>query len=156
MSCNLQCLSSQLGCRCVCANFMLGNAKWKQFAARQDSLDNGWLYIRLYSDLPYSFSCELESHLLKNPLYLPSWKTDQMTGQSADCGGLISGPDRTAIGERPMQATRLKKTTFEVAFRVLRRLIIDGILGFACGGLYGLVFGGFGALLHGEAWKLVS
>jgi hypothetical protein len=41
-------------------------------------------------------------------------------------------------------------------FRLLRRLTVDGLLGFACGGLYGLVFGGFGALLHGEAWKLIS
>ncbi len=45
----------------------------------------------------------------------------------------------------------------EMTLRVLRRIAIDGILGATCGGLYGLVFGGFRALLvHGEPWKLVS
>jgi hypothetical protein len=49
-----------------------------------------------------------------------------------------------------------KKSSGGTARRVLRRIAIDGVLGAACGGLYGLVFGGFGALVHGEPWKLVS
>ncbi len=39
--------------------------------------------------------------------------------------------------------------------RVVRWMAVNALLGAACGGLFGLVFGGFGAALHGEPWKLI-
>jgi hypothetical protein len=55
-----------------------------------------------------------------------------------------------------MQVTNLTKFTNGTAARALRHVAIDGALGATCGGLYGLVFGGFGALVHGEPWTLFS
>lgn len=40
--------------------------------------------------------------------------------------------------------------------RVMRTMTVDATLGAACGGLYGWVFGGFGAVLHGDLWRVVS
>jgi hypothetical protein len=42
------------------------------------------------------------------------------------------------------------------AFRAIRDTVVDATLGMVCGGLYGLIFGGFGALLDAEAYRLVS
>ena len=49
-----------------------------------------------------------------------------------------------------------RSSTRETILRVMHKVAIDGTLGAACGGLYGLLYGGFGAHLHGDAWKLVS
>jgi len=43
-----------------------------------------------------------------------------------------------------------------IVLRVVRDMAIDAIFAAASGGLFGIVFGGFGALLHGESWRLVS
>jgi hypothetical protein len=40
--------------------------------------------------------------------------------------------------------------------RLIREIAIDASIGAVCGGLFGLIFGGFGAVLHGESWRLVS
>jgi len=40
--------------------------------------------------------------------------------------------------------------------RIVRKIALDGILVAICGGLYGLVFGGFGTLIHRDLEKLVS
>ncbi len=42
------------------------------------------------------------------------------------------------------------------ALRLIRVMGIDASLGVACGALYGFVFGGFGAIVHSEAGRLVS
>jgi hypothetical protein len=55
-----------------------------------------------------------------------------------------------------MQVSQWNESKRNMAKRALQRIAIDGVLGAVCGGLYGLVFGGFGALVHGEPWKLVS
>ncbi len=55
-----------------------------------------------------------------------------------------------------MQISHWNELTRRISKRALQRIAIDGVLGAVCGGLYGLVFGGFGALIHGEPWKLVS
>lgn len=43
-----------------------------------------------------------------------------------------------------------------MALSLIRDLALDSTLGAVSGGLFGLVFGGFGALLHGEPWRLAS
>jgi hypothetical protein len=43
-----------------------------------------------------------------------------------------------------------------MALSLMRNLAIDSTLGAVSGGLFGLVFGGFEALLRGESWTLVS
>jgi hypothetical protein len=40
--------------------------------------------------------------------------------------------------------------------RAIRWMATDATLGATFGGLNGLIFSGFGALLHGESWRLVS
>jgi len=56
-----------------------------------------------------------------------------------------------------MQVTDTKRSsTREMTLRVLQKVAIDATLGAACGGLYGMIYGGFGAHLHGDPWKLVS
>jgi len=40
--------------------------------------------------------------------------------------------------------------------RVLRPMAVDALLGATSGGLFGLIFGGFGASSHGESWRLVT
>jgi hypothetical protein len=42
------------------------------------------------------------------------------------------------------------------AWRVIRWMAVDAILGATCGGLYGFVFGGFGALAQNESHRLIS
>lgn len=44
----------------------------------------------------------------------------------------------------------------KIVLRVIRWMAVDAFLGATFGGLYGLMFGGFGAMIHGEAWKLAS
>lgn len=50
----------------------------------------------------------------------------------------------------------MKSSTRQTAWRLLRWIAIDATLGATCGGLYGLIFGGFGALVHGEPLRLIS
>ena len=43
-----------------------------------------------------------------------------------------------------------------IARSFVRVTALDAVLGAVCGGLYGMVFGGLGALVHNEAWRLFS
>jgi hypothetical protein len=42
------------------------------------------------------------------------------------------------------------------AWRVIRWMAVDAILGATCAGLYGFVFGGFGVLAQNESHRLIS
>jgi hypothetical protein len=50
----------------------------------------------------------------------------------------------------------LNMSVRETAMRHFRIVAIDAPLGAACGALYGLVFGGIGAVVNGEPGRLVS
>jgi hypothetical protein len=52
--------------------------------------------------------------------------------------------------------TRINTSIRKKALRAIRDTAIDTSLGTVCGGLYGLIFGGFGALLDAQAYRLVS
>jgi hypothetical protein len=52
--------------------------------------------------------------------------------------------------------TTMTLSRHTIALWAIRDMAIDGILGAVTGALFGLVFGGFGALVHGESWRLVS
>jgi hypothetical protein len=52
--------------------------------------------------------------------------------------------------------TNLNMSNRQTVLKVLRRVGADAVLGAACSGLYGFVFGGFGALAQNEAQRLNS
>jgi hypothetical protein len=52
--------------------------------------------------------------------------------------------------------TNLNHSMSWAALSVIYSSAVDALLCGACGGLYGLVYAGIGAGLHGEMWRLVA
>ncbi len=52
--------------------------------------------------------------------------------------------------------TNMNLSMQRTTLRVIRRMSVDAILGATCAGLYGFVFGGFGALAQNESQRLIS
>jgi len=50
----------------------------------------------------------------------------------------------------------VEASTRTMSLRLVRDIAVDAAIGTVSGGLFGLIFGGFGAVLHGESWRLVS
>jgi hypothetical protein len=52
--------------------------------------------------------------------------------------------------------TNITISTRKIVLRFVTRIVADAVLGATCGGLYGFVFGGIGALAQHEAQRLIA
>ena len=52
--------------------------------------------------------------------------------------------------------TNFKMSTRTSVIRFVNRIVADALLGATCGGLYGFVFGGIGALAQHESHRLIA
>lgn len=108
--------------------------------------------VGLISLTSYYISWELQ-HEKRRPAF---W-----TKVHSDCLRLIArGRGATRVsGMWPIAVKRimnLKSMHRENVLRAIREAAIDAALGAVCSGLFGLMLGGFGAVVHGEPWRIIS